>query len=107
MISSQPVDFNSLSDSNKHSVIIGSCGLIDRFVYRICLFSSLEIRASVMVSVLASCAVDRGFESRLGQTKDYKICICCFSTKHAALRRKSTYWLAWNQCLSEATCLSG
>lgn len=30
MISSQPVDFNSLSDSNKHSVIIGSCGLIDR-----------------------------------------------------------------------------
>jgi hypothetical protein len=25
----------------------------------------------------------------LGQTKDYKIGICCFSAKHAALRRKN------------------
>ena len=42
-----------------------------------------------MVSVLASSAVDRGFEPRSGQTKDYKImclsgatCLpadCCFS----------------------------
>jgi hypothetical protein len=30
------------------------------------------------------------------QTKDYKISICCFSAKHAALRRKSKDWLAWN-----------
>ena len=30
----------------------------------------------VMVSVLASRAVDRGFESRSGQTKDYAIDIC-------------------------------
>jgi hypothetical protein len=42
-----------------------------------------------MVSVLASSAVDRGFEPRSGQTKDYKIGICCFSTKHAALRIKN------------------
>ena len=42
-----------------------------------------------MVSVLASSAVDRGFEPRSGQTKDYKIGICCFSTNHAALRGKS------------------
>jgi hypothetical protein len=48
----------------------------------------------VMVSVLASSAVDRGFEPRSGQTKDYKIGICCFSAKHAALRRKSKDWLA-------------
>jgi hypothetical protein len=41
-----------------------------------------------MVSVLTSSAVDRGFESRSGQTKDYQIDICCFSTKHAALRRR-------------------
>jgi hypothetical protein len=47
--------------------------------------------------VLASSAVDRGFEPRSGQTKDYKIGICCFSTKHAALRRKSKDWLARNQ----------
>jgi hypothetical protein len=50
-----------------------------------------------MVSVLASIAVDRGFEPRSGQTKDYKIGICCFSAKHAALRRKSNDWLARNQ----------
>ena len=46
----------------------------------------------VMVSVLASSAVDRGFEPQSGQTKDYKIGICCFSAKHAALRRKSKDW---------------
>jgi hypothetical protein len=42
----------------------------------------------VMVSVLTSSAVDRGFES---------IGICWFSAKHAALRRKSKDWLARNQ----------
>ena len=51
----------------------------------------------VMVSVLASSAVDRGFEPRSGQTKDYKIGIYCFSAKHPALRRKSKDWLARNQ----------
>ena len=47
--------------------------------------------------MLASSAVDHGFEGRSGQTKDYEIAICCFSAKHAALRRKSKDWLAWNQ----------
>jgi hypothetical protein len=51
----------------------------------------------VMVNMLASSVVDRGFESRSGQTKDYKIGICCFSTKHAALKGKSKDWLAQNQ----------
>ena len=50
-----------------------------------------------MVSVLASSAVDRGFEPRSGQTKDYKIGICCFSARYAALRRKSKDWLDRNQ----------
>ena len=50
-----------------------------------------------MVSVLASSTVDRGIESLSGQIKDYKIGICCFSTKHAALRRKSKDCLARNQ----------
>ena len=50
-----------------------------------------------MVSVLTSSAVDRGFQPRLGQTKDYKFGICCFSAKHATLRRKSKDWLARNQ----------
>ena len=48
-------------------------------------------------TVLASSAVDRGFVRRSGQTKDYKIGICCFFPKHAALRRKSTDWLPRNQ----------
>ena len=42
-------------------------------------------------------AVDCGFEPRSGKTEDYKIGICCFSAKHAALRRKSKDWLARNQ----------
>jgi hypothetical protein len=50
-----------------------------------------------MVSLLASSAVDRGFEPRSGQTNDYKINMCCFSAKHTALRRKSKDWLARNQ----------
>jgi hypothetical protein len=50
-----------------------------------------------MVGVLASSAVDCGFEPRSGQTKDYEIGICCFSAKHAAYRRKSKDWLARNQ----------
>ena len=53
--------------------------------------------SDVMVSVLASSAVDRGFQSQLGQTKDYKISICCFSAKHAELRRKSKDRLDRNQ----------
>jgi hypothetical protein len=51
----------------------------------------------VMVSVLTSSAVDRGFQLRSGQAKDYKIGICCFSAKHTVLRRKSKDWLARNQ----------
>ena len=50
-----------------------------------------------MASVLASGVVDRRFEPRACQTKDYNIDICCFSPKHAALMRKSKDWLARNQ----------
>jgi hypothetical protein len=49
-----------------------------------------------MFSVFASNAVDGGLEPQAGQTKVYKIGICFFSTKHAALRRKSKDWLAQN-----------
>ena len=42
-----------------------------------------------MVSVLASSVVDREFEHRSGQIKDYKIGIRCFSAKHAALMSKN------------------
>ena len=50
----------------------------------------------VIVRVLASSVVDRGFQPRSGQTKDYEIGICCFSAKHATLRRKNKDWLVRN-----------
>ena len=64
--------------------------------------------SGVMVSVLTSSAVDRGFETRSVPTKDYKIGICCFSFKHTTLRRKSkTGWLGIRiMCQSVTTCLS-
>ena len=46
-----------------------------------------------MVSVLALSAIYCGYEPLSGQTKEYKIGICCFSAKDAALRRKSKDWL--------------
>ena len=44
-----------------------------------------------MVSVLASSEVDRGFEPRSSQIKDYNIGICI-----SALRSKSKDWLVRN-----------
>ena len=44
-----------------------------------------------MVSLVASNAVDHGFEPRPGQTKDYKIGKYSFSAKHAELAK--TGWL--------------
>ena len=49
-----------------------------------------------MVSVLASSAIDRGFEPQSGPTKDYKIGMCSFSAKHAAL------WISWKNKDSES-----
>ena len=48
------------------------------FVYILTILKNNRI-SGVMVSVLVSSAVDRGFESRSGQIKDYKIGIYCFS----------------------------
>ena len=42
----------------------------------------------VMVSVLALSVVDRGFEPRSGQTKDYKIGISCFSRQAHSIKEK-------------------
>ena len=70
------------------------------FSILISVFTSVFIEndiVGVIANVLTSSPVDRRLQPRLGQTKDYTICICCFSTKHAALRRKSKDWLARNQ----------
>ena len=53
--------------------------------------------SGVMVSMQALSGVDCELEPRLGQSKDYKIGICCFFDKHATLRSKSKDWLARNQ----------
>ena len=62
----------------------------------------------VTVSILASSAVDHGFELRLGQAKDYKGGIYSFCAKLAALRRNNTDWF-WLRirimCPSGVTCL--
>ena len=42
-----------------------------------------------MVRVLDLSVVDRRFELRSGQAKDYENGMRCLSAKHAALRRKS------------------
>jgi hypothetical protein len=53
---------------------------------------------NVSVAVVSS-APNRGIEPRSGQTKDYNIGMCCFSAKHASLRRKNKDWLARNLLL--------
>ena len=68
------------------------------------LYKGLSIDASYQVSVHLA----EGFQRRrlkceklrdLASVRqgELKIGICCFSTKHAALRRKSKDWLARNQ----------
>jgi hypothetical protein len=47
--------------------------------------------------MLALSVVDRRFEPRSGQTKDYKIGMYCFFAKNAPVRRKSKDWLDRNQ----------
>ena len=60
----------------------------------------------VFVDATNSMTVDHRFEPRSGQTKDYKIGICCFSAKYAALRRK-TCWLGIRIMYQTGlTCLS-
>ena len=73
------------------------------------LYEWVNRTGGVMVIELASSAVDRWFEPGSGQTKDYKIGICCFSAKYKALRRKSKDWLmspCGKPCLSADSCFS-
>ena len=67
------------------------------FVSHIFLLNTSSRVGSVMVSELASSAIDCGFETRSSQTKEYKIGMCCVSAKHASLRSKSKDWMTRNQ----------
>ena len=55
------------------------------------------LECTIIIILLASSVQYRGFEPRTGQTKDYKIDICCFFSTHTTLRRKSKDRLARNQ----------
>ena len=57
----------------------------------------MNLIVGAMVSALALSVLDRVFEPRSDQSKDYTIGICYFSAKLGALRRKSSDWLARNQ----------
>jgi len=82
---------------NKHYFQMAHACYLEGLLFSLCFLQRLNHIGGVMVSVLASSVVDRGFEPRSGQTKDYKIGMCCFSATHAALRRKSKDWLTRNQ----------
>ena len=79
------------------------CGLffILLFIYYLLGFVLFYVYANrigwVMISVLATSVVDRGFERGSSQAKDYDIGICCLSTKHEVLRSKITDLLTRNQ----------
>jgi hypothetical protein len=51
----------------------------------------------ILIPSCLECVRSCVLAARSGQTKDYNICICCFSAKHAALMRKSKKWLDRNQ----------
>jgi hypothetical protein len=76
-------------------------------VYEYCTKSISAVKWSmtriggVMVSVLALSAVDRWFEVRLGQIKNYNIGVCCFSAKHETLRGKRYTTMAIERNMTE------
>ena len=55
------------------------------------------VRSFWKIRLLAASVVEREFEPRSGQIKNYEIVICCFFAKHAAVRRKNNDWLTRNQ----------
>ena len=74
---------------------------LNRLLLSLCVCSHINpLQTSSVVlniSMLVSSVVDNGFKPQAGQTKDHSIGICCFSAKHAALRRKSKDGFARNQ----------
>jgi len=57
----------------------------------------LNVNNTMFAIVQHNTGLNHGFECSSGKTKDYKIDICCFSAKYAAIKSKSKHWLAWNQ----------
>ena len=69
--------------------------LTDHYHMFVCVAERTENGISgIMAIVFTSSAVDRAFESRSGQTKDYENDMCYFSAKHTAVGIKCKDWLA-------------
>ena len=67
-----------------------------QYVLQLCLLSHLNIylyildlNDGIIIGVFALIAVDCVFKPKSGQTKYYKIGLCCFPAKRTALRSKS------------------
>ena len=113
VIYSVPVDFVSLTYTTVNSVQNVPDLLITEMLYTVYLLILFHLHTplnhigDVMVSVLASSAIDHGFKPRSGQSKNFGI--CCFSAKHTALRRKGKDWSLGIRKMrpSGATCLPG
>jgi hypothetical protein len=99
----------SKNELQKHTYMLKKYLFKLHSVHQLCLNLCRDCIGGIMVSVLASSAVDRGFEPWLVKTKDYEIGICCFSAKHAAFNlgeRAKTGWLGIRiMCPSGATYL--
>ena len=86
--------FKSRRGKNKHLTALKSNSNTVWFNFQTYIFIYIYIQ--IIVIKMSKCG-SLWFDPRSGQTKDYAIGICCFSTKHVALSRKSKDWLAWDQ----------
>ena len=63
-------------------------------IMEVFLILEIEINSVEFVVQWLACIVKIvGSNPRLFKTKEYKIIICCFITKHAALRNKNKDWI--------------
>jgi len=92
------------NNSKVHSVLSEKKGKsIHTYTWLLILIPRYRI-CGVIVNVFASIAVDRRFELRSGQTKDYEIGICCFSAKHTAKTKAG--WLEVGNNVSQRNDMS-
>ena len=68
----------------KHILIEGAQSAILDIDFGKCNLSLINHIGDVLVSVLTSSAVNRGFKLRTDQTKDYRAGICSFSANNTA-----------------------
>ena len=82
--------YHCSSDQTETLNIVINFQLINFFVTKVIksMLQFLNYIGYVMVRMLTSSVVYRGFNPRSGQTKDCKIGMRCFSAEHTALKSK-------------------